>query len=82
MQDQKEKPLERAVRWIEYTLRHGGAKHMRSGAANLTWQQYYELELIIIAVAIILISMGLSLALVYFITHCILKFFKQKIKLT
>ncbi|OWR54293.1 UDP-glycosyltransferase UGT33B1 [Danaus plexippus plexippus] len=61
MQDQKEKPLERAVRWIEYTLRHGGTKHMRSGAGNLTWQQYYELELIIIAVAIILISMGLFL---------------------
>ncbi|XP_038217906.1 UDP-glucosyltransferase 2-like [Zerene cesonia] len=46
MRDQPQSGLERAVWWTEYVLRHGGAKHLRSPAANMPWTEYYEMELV------------------------------------
>ena len=35
MQDQIEKPLERAIYWIEYVIRYKGARHLRTASRNL-----------------------------------------------
>ncbi|CAG9792440.1 unnamed protein product [Diatraea saccharalis] len=43
--DQPQTSLERGVWWTEYVIRHGGAKHLRSPAANMSWTEYLELEL-------------------------------------
>ncbi|CAH0598235.1 unnamed protein product [Chrysodeixis includens] len=51
MKDQVQTPLERAVWWTEYVLRHGGAKHLRSPAANISWAEYLELELVLTLLA-------------------------------
>ncbi|XP_046981243.1 UDP-glucosyltransferase 2-like [Schistocerca americana] len=42
--DQPQPPLERAVYWTEYVLRHGGAPHMRSAALDLSWWQLLLLD--------------------------------------
>ncbi|KAM5271268.1 UDP-glucuronosyltransferase 2B17-like [Ctenodactylus gundi] len=44
--DQPIKPLDRAVFWIEFVMRHKGAKHLRPLAHNLTWYQYHSLDVI------------------------------------
>ncbi|XP_052591903.1 UDP-glucuronosyltransferase 2B17-like isoform X3 [Peromyscus californicus insignis] len=44
--DQPIKPLDRAVFWIEFVMRHKGAKHLRPLAYNLTWYQYHSLDVI------------------------------------
>ncbi|XP_040603235.1 UDP-glucuronosyltransferase 2B17-like isoform X1 [Mesocricetus auratus] len=44
--DQPMKPLDRAVFWIEFVMRHKGAKHLRPLAYNLTWYQYCSLDVI------------------------------------
>uniref|UniRef100_A0A8C6R5Z9 UDP-glucuronosyltransferase n=2 Tax=Nannospalax galili TaxID=1026970 RepID=A0A8C6R5Z9_NANGA len=44
--DQPMKPLDRAVFWIEFVMRHKGAKHLRPLAYNLTWYQYHSLDVI------------------------------------
>ncbi|XP_069092121.1 UDP-glucuronosyltransferase 2A2-like isoform X3 [Pleurodeles waltl] len=44
--DQPMKPLDRAVFWIEFVMRHKGAKHLRPAAHNLTWYQYHCLDVI------------------------------------
>ncbi|XP_004648276.3 UDP-glucuronosyltransferase 2B14-like [Octodon degus] len=44
--DQPMKPLDRAAFWIEYVMRHKGAKHLRPLAHNLTWYQYHSLDVI------------------------------------
>ncbi|XP_059525741.1 UDP-glucuronosyltransferase 2A3-like isoform X4 [Myotis daubentonii] len=44
--DQPIKPLDRAVFWIEFVMRHKGAKHLRPAAHNLTWVQYHSLDVI------------------------------------
>nr|CAD7261547.1 unnamed protein product [Timema shepardi] len=41
--DQPETPLERAVYWTEYVIRHKGATHLRSASLTLSWYQYYLL---------------------------------------
>ncbi|XP_002717170.1 UDP-glucuronosyltransferase 2A3 isoform X2 [Oryctolagus cuniculus] len=59
--DQPMKPLDRAVFWIEFVMRHKGAKHLRVAAHDLTWYQYHSLDVIgfllaCIAAAIILVT--------------------------
>ncbi|XP_010609471.1 UDP-glucuronosyltransferase 2B31 isoform X2 [Fukomys damarensis] len=44
--DQPLKPLDRAVFWIEFVMRHRGAKHLRVAAHNLSWFQYHSLDVI------------------------------------
>ncbi|XP_013186763.2 UDP-glycosyltransferase UGT5 [Amyelois transitella] len=56
--DQPQTPLERAVWWTEHVLRHGGARHLRSPAANLPWTVYYEVELV--AYALLVVTSAIS----------------------
>ncbi|XP_068831877.1 UDP-glucuronosyltransferase 2B17-like isoform X7 [Capricornis sumatraensis] len=44
--DQPMKPLDRAVFWIEFVMRHKGAKHLRPAIHDLTWFQYHSLDVI------------------------------------
>uniref|UniRef100_A0A8B9CBQ6 glucuronosyltransferase n=1 Tax=Anser brachyrhynchus TaxID=132585 RepID=A0A8B9CBQ6_9AVES len=44
--DQPTKPLDRAVFWIEFVMRHKGAKHLRPAAHHLTWYQYHCLDVL------------------------------------
>ncbi|XP_026878143.2 UDP-glucuronosyltransferase 1-6-like isoform X2 [Electrophorus electricus] len=40
------KPLDLAVYWTEYVMRHKGAAHLRSAANELNWIQYHSLDVI------------------------------------
>lgn len=55
MHDEPMTALERAVWWTEYLLRHGGATHLRSPAANITWTEFLELELVFTFLAFVLL---------------------------
>ncbi|XP_039075826.1 UDP-glucuronosyltransferase 2B31-like isoform X1 [Hyaena hyaena] len=44
--DQPTKPLDRAVFWIEFVMRHKGAKHLRPASHDLSWVQYHSLDVI------------------------------------
>lgn len=39
-------PTESVVFWTEYVLRHKGAPHLKSHALNLTWYQYFLVDII------------------------------------
>nr|XP_048302232.1 UDP-glucuronosyltransferase 2B17-like [Myodes glareolus] len=62
--DQPMKPLDRVIFWIEFVMRHKGAKHLRPLAHNLTWYQYNSLDVI-----------GFLLACVAVIAFLSIKFF-------
>jgi len=51
--DQMGKPLDRAVFWTEYVLRHNGAPHLRSPARDLNFVQYHSLDVIFTFLAVI-----------------------------
>ncbi|XP_031197882.1 UDP-glucuronosyltransferase 2B17 isoform X5 [Mastomys coucha] len=44
--EQPIKPLNKIIFWIEFVMRHKGAKHLRPLAHNLTWFQYHSLDVI------------------------------------
>ncbi|KAI4542870.1 hypothetical protein MG293_006996 [Ovis ammon polii] len=44
--DQPVKPLDRAVFWVEFVMRHKGAKHLRPAFHDLTWYQRHSLDVI------------------------------------
>ncbi|XP_036057028.1 UDP-glucuronosyltransferase 2B9-like isoform X2 [Onychomys torridus] len=52
--DQPVKPLDRAVFWIEFVMRHKGAKHLRVAAHELTWFQYHSLDVLAFLFACVL----------------------------
>jgi glucuronosyltransferase len=58
IRDQMETPLERAVFWTEYVIRHRGAVHLRSAARKLNFIQYHSIDVFgfISAVLIVLIT--------------------------
>jgi glucuronosyltransferase len=58
--DQPETPLERAVFWTEYVLRHGG-EHLRSVSADLPWYQYFLIDVI----AVLFVGATLVFILLY-----------------
>ena len=80
MRDQPEPPLQRAVWWTEYVLRHGGAKHLRSPAANISWTQYLELELVLTLLIGFLVFIAIVVFAARYIYKIILRSFVSDIK--
>lgn len=67
LRDQKETPLERAIYWTEYVIRHKGAYHLQSPAKDLNFFQYYMLDvaltfLMALLATLVLISYSLRLS--------------------
>ncbi|KAJ8727684.1 hypothetical protein PYW07_001803 [Mythimna separata] len=73
IQDEPQKPLEHAVWWTEYVLRHGGAKHLRSPSANISWWHYLELELVLTLLAAFLIAVALILVVLRLVYKFVLR---------
>ena len=53
MKDSPRTPLEKTGDWIEYVLRHGGARHLRAQVFDMPSYQYYLLDVIIFLVALV-----------------------------
>lgn len=45
LRDQPKSPLDTAVWWTEYVLRHKGAPHMRISHEDMSFMQYYNLDI-------------------------------------
>lgn len=55
--DRPAHPLDTAIYWVEYVLRHKGAPHMRSQAVNLNWIQTCSLDVIAFLLALVYVSL-------------------------
>ncbi|KAL9957668.1 hypothetical protein ACROYT_G034591 [Oculina patagonica] len=63
LKDRRRTPLQETCDWIEYVLRHGGARHLRAQVFNIPWYQYYLLDVMAFLVAIVtLVVMVIRLA--------------------
>ncbi|EFX66425.1 hypothetical protein DAPPUDRAFT_64710 [Daphnia pulex] len=56
MRDQMESPLERAIYWIEYVIRHQGAPHLRSASRQLSIYQKCLLDVMAFLSAVCLLA--------------------------
>ncbi|XP_049943049.1 UDP-glycosyltransferase UGT5-like [Schistocerca serialis cubense] len=62
--DRPVKPLDEAVYWTEYVIRHHGAPHLRSAALDLAWYQYFLLDVVAVlvaAAAVLLLAVGIAI---------------------
>lgn len=67
--DRPEHPLDRAAFWIEYVIRHDGAKHMQSPAIHLNWLQsnsidVYAFVLIVLWVVVKVVRISFNVFLI------------------
>ena len=53
LRDQPHDPVTRAVYWIEYVIRHGGAPHLRSPELDLNWIQLNNLDVVAALLAVL-----------------------------
>lgn len=63
LKDTPETPLEKAVFWTEYVIRHKGAPHLKSYARDLNFWQYYLLDVTAFIVLIVTVLSVLSVKL-------------------
>ena len=52
--DSAESPQARAVWWVEYAVRNGGAQFLRPVSATMPWYQYHLLDVFLFAATLLL----------------------------
>ncbi|GLH07822.1 UDP-glucuronosyltransferase [Gryllus bimaculatus] len=80
--DRPQAPLETAVWWTEYVMRHRGAPHLRSAAVDLTWPQLWLLDVGAVLAAILVLlaaALWLTKASVCDKTKQLLKYYLEEI---
>ncbi|XP_060838848.1 UDP-glycosyltransferase UGT5-like isoform X2 [Rhopalosiphum padi] len=77
--DRPMSPLETAVYWTEYVIRHKGAPELRSAAVGMPWYQYYLIDvLVVIFLAITTIFVLLYCLIFKVLLRLLNRKFKQK----
>ncbi|CAH1737610.1 unnamed protein product [Aphis gossypii] len=72
--DRPMSPAESVVYWTEYVVRHKGAPHLRSHAFNLTWYQYFLLDVIVVLLLFIYFVLFITYKAFKFIYYYFLKY--------
>ncbi|XP_036432088.1 UDP glucuronosyltransferase 5 family, polypeptide A1 [Colossoma macropomum] len=76
--DQPMKPLDRAVFWIEYVMRHGGAPHLRTQSFRMSWVVYHSVDVILTLLGAMIIILFITVYVSRYFWHHVL--FRKKIK--
>ncbi|XP_073820293.1 UDP-glycosyltransferase UGT5-like [Musca autumnalis] len=61
--DQPLTPLETAIYWVEYVLRHEGAPHIRNAGQDLSFIQYHNIDVYFILTGCIVVVLSLFIGL-------------------
>ncbi|KAK9542470.1 hypothetical protein VZT92_000330 [Zoarces viviparus] len=62
--DQPMKPLDTALFWIEFVMRHKGAAHLRTESYRMPWYSYHSVDVILFLSGAVLIILGTFAALI------------------
>ncbi|XP_010882041.2 UDP-glucuronosyltransferase 2A1 [Esox lucius] len=76
--DQPMKPLDKAVFWIEFVMRHKGARHLRTESYKMSWVVYHSVDVIGTLLACVLLVALVSLCVMRWVCHKV--FCKRKVK--
>lgn len=64
-------PMQTAVYWIEYVIRHEGAPHLRVAGVGLPWYKYYMIDVAAVVLSGILISLfSVGLTIKFILSKC------------
>ncbi|XP_077361855.1 UDP-glucuronosyltransferase 1-2-like [Festucalex cinctus] len=76
--DQPITPMDQAVFWVEYVIRHKGAPHLRTRAYEMPWYAYYNVDVALLLVVVTTMPVFFAVALVRIL--CCKKTRKHKAK--
>ncbi|XP_061403609.1 UDP-glucuronosyltransferase 2A2-like isoform X2 [Lethenteron reissneri] len=68
--DQPERPIDRAVHALEFVMRHGHARHLRTAAHQLAWYQLHCLDVVAFLSAAAGFALTLPVLLCRLCCHC------------
>lgn len=71
-------PVDQGVWWVEYVLRHNGAKHLRPVTVDLHWTQYFGMDIVAFIAAAMCIGYKVLQIFARFVRR---KLIKTKIKI-
>ncbi|XP_026149105.1 UDP-glucuronosyltransferase 2C1-like isoform X2 [Mastacembelus armatus] len=75
--DQPIKPMDNAIFWIEFVMRHGGAAHLKTESYRLPWYSYHSVDVIIFLLTVALLILFI---LVRLVLSCCRLCLKRKLK--
>ncbi|KAM4626626.1 UDP-glucuronosyltransferase 1A1-like isoform 2-T2 [Discoglossus pictus] len=74
-------PLDLAVHWVEFVMRHKGAPHLRPAAHNLNWIQYHSLDVIGFLLTLLLVTLFIFIKIFsFFCSRCCCRRSKRLVK--
>jgi len=65
--DTHPRPMDRAIYWIEYVLRYGGANHLRSSSVVLNYNQYFLGDICFVIISTTAMSMFVIATMIKYI---------------
>ncbi|XP_042343848.1 UDP-glucuronosyltransferase 2B1-like [Plectropomus leopardus] len=76
--DQPMKPLDTALFWLEFVMRHKGAAHLRTESYKMPWYSYHSVDVMLFLGGVMLIILGIFAALIWcFCSRCLRRKNKQ-----
>lgn len=66
--DRLNSPLETAIFWLEYVIRHNGSEFLKSPMANMSFVEYYTFELLLVSFAIVVFTLLLVMLVMMYRT--------------
>lgn len=64
--DQPMAPIDRAVFWVEYVIRHKGAAHLRTDSYKLPWYMYHSLDVGLLLLTVVTVLLLATFAFIRF----------------
>ncbi|XP_060862529.1 UDP-glucosyltransferase 2-like [Metopolophium dirhodum] len=78
--DRPMSPEQSVVYWTEYVIRHKGAPHLKSHGLNLTWYQYFLLDVIAVILTFIILVLFIIYKLAKFMCEYTSKYSHSYVK--
>uniref|UniRef100_A0A672ZQ68 UDP-glucuronosyltransferase n=1 Tax=Sphaeramia orbicularis TaxID=375764 RepID=A0A672ZQ68_9TELE len=60
-------PLDSAIYWIEFVIRHKGAAHLRTESYKMPWYSYYSVDVVVFLLAVLLLFTAAVVASIRFL---------------
>lgn len=76
--DQPMKPLDRAMFWIEFVMRHKGAKHLRTESYKMSMIEYHSIDVVAFLLTIIFLIILIFVAAIKYLWQFV--FSRSKVK--
>jgi len=76
--DRPRTPKEEIIYWTEYVIKHKGAHHLKTAALQLSWYQYFLIDVLIAVMLIVIVIFRVICMIFKLIRNTLCNFYKFK----